>query len=127
MSATSAPQPPRLWKYLVVTAILLVILIPAWTLVVMLVIEPEPLMREQDTKKYPWSANEKEGQEGLRSGDSLENGAKFTPMYWGIPTFAAVSAADDPKDPVSAINPTTGLAASADSVGLGWHLFVAAA
>ena len=87
---------------------------------------PVASIREQDPKKYPWSADEKEGVEGLRSGDSLENGAKFTPMYWGVPTFAAVSPADDSKEPVSITNPTVGLPAAATSSGMAWNLFIAA-
>ena len=87
---------------------------------------PVSSIREQDPKKYPWSADEKEGAEGGRSGDTLENGAKFTPTYWGVPTFAAVSPADDPNDPVSETNPTLGVAAGADSYSMAWNLFVAA-
>ncbi len=87
---------------------------------------PVTSIREQDPKKYLWSADEKEGVEGARSGDTLENGAKFTPMYWGMPTFAAVSSIEDPENPISATNVTTGLGDGADSSGMVWNLFIAA-
>ncbi len=221
MSNAAQPQRPRAWLYLLVTALLLILVIPAWTLFLMLVIQPSSLMqepalsrqifwfvavpalvvfglvggswqsavakskpvpaqaqppeaaasqsvsnsveraqreyvlevislgvtldkyrqgklwealsrgspvtsiREQDPKKYPWSADEKEGQEGGRVNDSLENGAKFTPMYWGVPSFRADSPSDDPSDPVSPTN-TVGVIGSPSTSGLSWHLFVSA-
>ena len=167
MSSIAQAQPPKLWKYLLAALTALILLIPAWTLFVMLVIQPSTLMqeqtlgkqllwwvagpvivvaclagwrwqvassqvqparvaqqiptaqaqaaaeqarreyvlevislgvtldkyrqgklwealskghafasiREQDPMKYPWSAGDKEAQEGSRSGDALENGA----------------------------------------------------
>ncbi|WP_157272112.1 type VI lipase adapter Tla3 domain-containing protein [Azohydromonas aeria] len=87
---------------------------------------PYASIREQDPNNYPWSAQEKKGLEGLRSGDSLENGAHYTPVYWGIPTFAAESPADDPKRPASPTEPTLGIASAADTSGMAAHLFVSA-
>jgi len=46
-------------------------------------------IREQDPKKYDWTARDKNGTGGGRGGDSLENGAQFTPMYYGVPVFNA--------------------------------------
>lgn len=82
-------------------------------------------IREQDPKKYPWSADEKEGIEGTRSGDTLENGARNTPMYWGVPTFGS-DCCDDPKSPASPTDPDIGIAAEASSSGMPFHLFVSA-
>ena len=50
---------------------------------------PQASIREQNPEKYPWSADEKDGVAGNRHGHTLENGAKFTPMYWGVPVFNA--------------------------------------
>ena len=82
-------------------------------------------IREQDPKKYPWSADEKEGIEGNRTGDTLENGARQTPMYWGVPTFAA-DCCDDPKSPASPTDTDIGVAAGAESSGMAFNLFVSA-
>ncbi len=223
MSTAVEPKRPRAWLYLVVAALLLILLIPAWTLFLMLVIKPSSLMqeptlsrqifwfvavpalvvfglvggswqsavakskpaqeqdkpskeeqqttvanageqarreyvlevismgvtldkyrqgklwedlsagnpvttmREQDPKKYPWSAQEKKGIEGGRTGDSLENGAKFTPMYWGVPSFAVNSAVTHPAERGKpADTPMSGIVSGASSSGLHWHLFVTA-
>jgi hypothetical protein len=83
-------------------------------------------IREQDPKKYEWSASDREGLEGTRSGDALENGIKFTPMYWGAPSFGAHSHHEDAQNPVSITNPVIGLPAAASSVGLSFNLFIAA-
>ncbi|MET3134793.1 hypothetical protein AAKU55_005095 [Oxalobacteraceae bacterium GrIS 1.11] len=84
---------------------------------------PYVTIREQDTKKYPWSHMERSGLSGGRGGDSLENGAQYTPMYYGVPVFNAEppvlnSRADKPDHPLA------GLAGSAVSSGMAWHLFV---
>jgi hypothetical protein len=85
---------------------------------------PYTTIREQDPKKYEWSASDKKGLGGGRGGDSLENGAQYTPMYFGVPVFNAASPiysaglVDKPTDP----NP--GLADGAVSSGMAWHLFV---
>lgn len=79
-------------------------------------------IREMDTEKYPWSSDDKAGVAGGRGGHSLENGAQYTPMYFGVPVFNAEppvhnKQADKPNEPLS------GLAGSAGSSGLNWHLF----
>jgi hypothetical protein len=222
MSAAGGVKPPKLWKYVLGATVALIILIPLWTLFVMLVIEPDSLIiqeptmskrflwwvagplvavalffgvrwvnvsdaarattasnhakaqaqaqaqkislsdqakreyvleviglgvtldkyrqgklwealqhgspfatiREQDVKKYEWSALDKEGVSGGRGGDSLENGAQYTPMYFGVPVFHASPpisneiVADKPNAP------NIGLAGSARSSGMAWHMFV---
>jgi hypothetical protein len=81
-------------------------------------------IREQDKQKYEWSAQDKDGMGGGRGVDSLENGAQYTPMYYGVPVFDAESPvlnaarADKPTDPLM------GLAGGAVSSGMAWHLFV---
>ncbi len=87
---------------------------------------PYATIREQDPKKYPWGAQEKKGLEGLRSGHSLENGAGPSLEYWGVPTFAADSPADDAERPASPTDPVLGLPAGAMSSGMAFHLFVSA-
>ena len=211
----SAPATPKLWKYLLGTLIALFILIPLWTVFVMVVLRPESLtmqeqtmsnrllwwvagpvavvalffgarwvnasnlvqmkehheqvqshvvvatdqsrreyvleviglgatldkyrqgalwdalqkgspyvtIREHDKTKYAWSETEKSGISGERGGASLENGAQYTPMYYGVPVFNAEppihnARADTPN------NPLMGLAGSADISGMAWHLFV---
>lgn len=80
-------------------------------------------IREQDPKKYPWAANDKDGQSGGRANDAMENGAKLTPMYWGVPTFRADSPAlqgvTSPTSPAS-------VAGDPEGSGMAFHLFVAA-
>lgn len=88
---------------------------------------PYASIREQDPKKYPWSATEKEWLEGGRTGDTLENGAKYLPAFWPMPSFCAESSvAKDPKDPTSEKDPPGGIVGGAISSGLGWTLFVSA-
>ncbi|WP_157266001.1 type VI lipase adapter Tla3 domain-containing protein [Azohydromonas aeria] len=81
-------------------------------------------IREQDPKKYPWGAREKGEQEGKRSDDALENGAKYTPSNWGVPAFAVDSAAGfSPDDPYPGF---IGVAAASKWIGMSSELFVAA-
>ena len=81
-------------------------------------------IRETDPKKYAWSHSDKIGVAGGRACDALENGADPSPMYWGVPTLYAGSRIDNPEYPLSEINPVAGLAASAETTGMAWHLFV---
>ena len=83
-------------------------------------------VREQDPNKYPWSASEKEGMEGGRSGDTLENGAKSLPLYFGTPSFYACSSDTDPERPSSPVDPVGGLIGGATSSGMGMTLFIIA-
>ena len=46
-------------------------------------------IREQDIQKYTWDEMERSGIAGGRGGDTLENGASKTPMYFGVPVFNA--------------------------------------
>ncbi|MDC8756673.1 type VI lipase adapter Tla3 domain-containing protein [Janthinobacterium fluminis] len=85
---------------------------------------PHVTIREQDAKKYPWDAQERKGMGGGRGGDSLENGAQFTPMYYGVPVFNAQSPIADPEMADQPNAPYVGLAAGAVSSGMAWHLFV---
>ncbi|WP_426100941.1 type VI lipase adapter Tla3 domain-containing protein [Massilia sp. TSP1-1-2] len=85
---------------------------------------PFTTIREQDKEKYPWSAQEKSGLAGGRAGDSLENGAQYTPMYYGVPVFNAAALAADPDMADRPDEPNAGLAGSAVSSGMAWHLFV---
>lgn len=84
-------------------------------------------IREQDRKKYPWSSLDKAGTSGGRAGDSLENGALNTPMYFAVPIFNAEGPIADPALQDSPHSPIMGLAGSASSSGMHWHLFVAGA
>lgn len=215
MTATINPaQPPRLLKYLTIALIVLIVVIPLWTILVMLVIQPESLMtqeqtmsnrilwwiappvitlalilgarwisasnkvqvakptasinqpaateqskreyvlevigmgvtldkyrqgalwealqkgspyatiREQDKSKYPWSDSEKSGISGGRGGDSLENGAQYTPMYYGVPVFNAEPPVHNARMTDTEDEPLSGLAGSAVLSGMAWHLFV---
>ena len=82
-------------------------------------------IREQDKEKYEWSAQDKEGLGGGRGGDSLENGAQYTPMYFGVPVFDAESPVKNPMRIDQQTAPLMmGLAGGADSSGMAWHLFV---
>ena len=84
-------------------------------------------IREQDPKKYPWSADDKEGEEGGRTSSTLENGIAKLPMYWPAPSFYADSAVIDPAARGKAADsPISGMVSSADSNGLAWTLFVSA-
>jgi len=215
MSAAAAVLPPKLWKYLLGALIALIILIPLWTIFLMVVLEPASLMtqgeqtvsnrllwwvagpvvvvalffgtrwmaasnkaqvkeqhvqaqhvvatvqskreyvleviglgvtldkyrqgalwdalqkggpyvtiREQDIKKYPWSESEKSGISGGRGGDSLENGAQYTPMYYGVPVFNAEPPIHNDMEMDKPNNPRSGIASGNISSGMAWHLFV---
>ncbi|GJI92306.1 type VI lipase adapter Tla3 domain-containing protein [Duganella hordei] len=84
---------------------------------------PYVSIREQDIKKYPWSDTDKAGISGSRGGDSLENGAQYTPMYFGVPVFNAEPPVHNSRAD-TADGPLVGLAGSAVSSGMAWHLFV---
>jgi len=83
-------------------------------------------IREQDPMRYPWSAEDKEGQEGGRSASTLENGVGKIPLYWPTPSFYADGPIATPYYALSEAVPAEGLVASADSNGLTWTLFVSA-
>lgn len=85
---------------------------------------PHMSMRETDPIKYPWMGTDKLGQSGGRAYDALENGAKFSPMYWGVPSFYASGPNGDPAEQHSEISPMAGLAGGARTSGLPWHMFV---
>jgi Protein of unknown function (DUF2875) len=87
---------------------------------------PFSSIREQDPKKYPWSRDDKDGQEGGRAASTLENGIGNLPLYWPAPSFHADNPATDPNEPISETNPVVGLVASTESNGLAWTLFVSA-
>ncbi|WP_288378638.1 DUF2875 family protein [uncultured Massilia sp.] len=81
-------------------------------------------IREQDPNKYPWSAQDKNGLGGGRGGDTLENGASFTPMYFAVPVFNAEQEAQNAMLADTPESPTPGLAGGAIGSGMAWHLFV---
>lgn len=85
---------------------------------------PYSTIREQDPNKYPWSALEKDGVSGGRGGDTLENGASFTPMYFAVPVFNAEPEAHNEGRADTPESPTPGLAGGAIGSGMAWHLFV---
>lgn len=85
---------------------------------------PYTTIREQDKKKYEWSAEDKGGLGGGRGGDSLENGAQYTPMYYGVPVFDAEGPILNPAFADKPTSPRMGLAGGAISSGMAWHLFV---
>jgi len=85
---------------------------------------PFTSIREQDPNKYEWAANDKIGASGGRACDALENGADSSPMFWGVPSFYAGSPIPDPAQQPSELRPIAGLAASAETTGMAWHLFV---
>lgn len=85
---------------------------------------PHTTIREQDKQKYEWSARDKEGLGGGRGGDSLENGAQYTPMYYGVAVFDAESPILNPEWADTPTNPLMGLAGGARVSGMAWHLFV---
>ncbi|MGK5007736.1 type VI lipase adapter Tla3 domain-containing protein [Janthinobacterium sp. LB2P70] len=82
-------------------------------------------IREQDKRKYPWSSLDKAGTSGGRAGDSLENGALNTPMYFAVPIFNAEGPIADPALQDTPHSPIMGLAGSTASSGMHWLLFVA--
>ena len=81
-------------------------------------------LREKDPKKYPWGETDKLQMMGGRGGDTLENGAGYTVMDWGVPVFNARPACHSIQCRDSPVAPDSGLVASADSSGMGSHLFV---
>lgn len=81
-------------------------------------------IREKDPKKYPWSEIDKLEMSGGRSGDTLENGATYTVMDWGVPVFNAKPVCHSLGRADSPIAPHAGLVSGADSSGLLTHLFV---
>ena len=85
---------------------------------------PHTTIREQDKQKYEWSAQDKKGLGGDRGGDSLENGAQYTPMYYGVPVFDAEGPILNPARAEKPTSPLMGLAGGAISSGMAWHLFV---
>lgn len=86
---------------------------------------PFMTIREQDKEKYAWSESERSGLSGGRGGDTLENGAQYTPMYYGVPVFNAQAPSFDPEIMDMPNEPLVGLAGGAVSSGMAWHLFVA--
>lgn len=85
---------------------------------------PHATIREQDPKKYDWTAIDKGGTGGGRGGDSLENGAQFTPMYYAVPVFNAEPPAYNQWQADTPESPDPGLAGGAVGSGMAWHLFV---
>jgi hypothetical protein len=85
--------------------------------------DPYASIREQDKEKYPWSGQEKSGISGGRGGDSLENGARYTPMYWGVPVLNAEPPIADPGQADTREHPIPGLVDGYRSSGMAWHLF----
>lgn len=87
---------------------------------------PYSTIREQDPKKYEWSGFDKGGVSGDRACDALENAVSPLPMFWGVPSFYAGAPILDPDQQPGPSQPIAGLAASAVTTGLAWHLFVTA-
>ena len=85
---------------------------------------PYMTIREQDKQKYEWSAQDKTGLGGGRGGDSLENGAQYTPMYYGVPVLNAGPPILNPDRADQPNRPLPGLSGGARSSGMAWHLFV---
>jgi hypothetical protein len=86
---------------------------------------PFKTIREQDPEKYPWSEMQRSGISGGRAGDTLENGAQYTPKYYGVPAFNAQSPTYNVENTDTPDSPILGLAASVIASGMAWHLFVA--
>ena len=82
-------------------------------------------IREQDKEKYPWDAMERSGMSGSRGGDALENGAKYIPMYFGVPVFNAEPPVFNSRMVDKPDAPLIGLTGGAAPSGLHWHLFIA--
>lgn len=85
---------------------------------------PHTSIRERDPKKYEWSGDDKYGVSGGRALDALENGVDPSPMFWGVPSMYASRPIENPGYQPSDIDPMAGLAGSAESTGMAWHLFV---
>ena len=81
-------------------------------------------IREQDKEKYPWDEMERSGISGGRGGDTLENGASDTPMYFAVPVFDAEPPVFNSRMTDQPDAPLMGLAGGAASSGLHWHLFI---
>ena len=82
-------------------------------------------IREQDKEKYPWDAMERSDMSGSRGGDALENGARDTPMYFGVPVFNAEPPVFNSRMADKTDAPLIGLTGGAAPSGLHWHLFIA--
>ena len=80
-------------------------------------------IRELDKEKYTWDAMQRAGIAGGRGGDTLENGARDIPMYFGVPVFNAEPPIFNSHMLDSPDSPAIGLAGGAASSGLHWHLF----
>ncbi len=85
---------------------------------------PHSTIREQDPKKYDWSARDKVGTGGGRNESSLINGAQFTPMYYTVSAFNAEPPAYNSMRMDTPESPKPGLVGGADSSGMAWHQFV---
>ena len=81
-------------------------------------------IREQDKEKYTWDAMQRAGIAGGRGGDTLENGARDTPMYFSIPVFNAEPPIFNSRMLDSPESPAIGLAGGYAPSGLHWHLFL---
>ena len=81
-------------------------------------------IREKDPKKYPWGETDKLQMMGGRGGDTLENGAGYTVMDWGVPVFNARPACHSLENADTPLTADSGLVAGANSSGLLTHLFV---
>ena len=80
-------------------------------------------IREQDKEKYTWDAMQRAGIAGGRGGDTLENGARDIPMYFGVPVFNAEPPIFNSRMLDRPDSPAIGLAGGATSSGMHWHLF----
>lgn len=80
-------------------------------------------IREPDPMKYPWSDDAKDGMEGGRANDAMENGGRMLPMYWGTPTFSADSSVL--RDRATDLSPPT-VGGDPTGSGMAFQLFIAA-
>lgn len=87
---------------------------------------PYTSIREQDPKKYPWSDEDKGGLSGGRAYFAVENGASFTPMFWGMPSFYAGIPPANTTVPPDVNDPSPGLVAGAETAGMPMHMFAIA-
>ena len=87
---------------------------------------PFTTIREQDPRKYPYTADDKMDIEGGADASALENGIRGLPMYWPAPSFYATEPSTDPERPPSDTDPVIGVVAGTDSNGLGQTLFIPA-
>ncbi|MES4787620.1 MAG: hypothetical protein C4294_19500, partial [Nitrospiraceae bacterium] len=81
-------------------------------------------IREKDPNKYPWGYIDKLQMMGGRGGNTLENGAGYSVMDWGVPVFNARPACHGTECKDMPVAPDAGLVASANSSGMVSHLFV---